>query len=453
MSQMKAGYHPNLLEILSDKKKFLIPYSTSHIGDIFSSYSEEKEQKKRIEKDLEFIASLTDNWCLSNNGKQVILENEDPKLLFQQRVNEKDFLNTFSIETLIGSLGENELTKKMASDLTDLLKSFPLGAIFKDAFENPESRESLDLLLPGFKENPTMEGLMNSFLKLYHNLNYSEDYKALRELIQKGLGINRDKIYNAENPYDFITEAHKKLGTDLKKYVTNSQSSPEWFMKISNEYLKLDMHGYQEDKIKVKENKRKETFKNTTEDAFHAAFASTCNFYIINDHKSYNKTKKVYEKLEINTNVFKPDEFVSYYKKYLNINRTVEYFKIAVEIIKTYQFSESKTENGIQRIYLFPYFLFDFFNKIIIAKFNNSEKPVIVLSKSSPTNGNVTYFLEIKVLVKMLNEYFGEDKDKRGEISYNEFQNKDWEGRIWQLGDIQFKLTMLNGYIQLYFGI
>ena len=69
------------------------------------------------------------------------------------------------------------------------------------------------------------------------------------------------------------------------------------------------MHGYQEDNVNTSKG-RKETFKNTTEDAFHCAFASTCNFYVINDKKSYKKTKQVYEKLQINTLVFKPEEFV-----------------------------------------------------------------------------------------------------------------------------------------------
>lgn len=93
MVQMKGGSQTDLLKALSNKDKFLIPYSTSHIGDILSSYSEETEQKKRIEKDLDFISSLTNNLCLSNTGKKVILDNSDPKELFQQRVDDKDFMN------------------------------------------------------------------------------------------------------------------------------------------------------------------------------------------------------------------------------------------------------------------------------------------------------------------------------------------------------------------------
>jgi hypothetical protein len=406
MAQMKSGYQNDLLKVLSNKDKFLIPYSTSHIGDILSSYSEDIEQKKRIEKDLEFITSITDNLCLSNNGKQVILDKSDPKALFQQRVDDKDFMTDFSLDTLDEIFSDNELTKGIGKALVSLLKSIPLDSAFKDAIENPESGKYLNQMFPELKENPTMEGFFNSFGKMYQNLNEKEDYKILREVTQKGLGIKRDKIFNDDNPYKLIDKAHGKLGVSLDKYIDNSKNAPEWYNKITNEYLMLDMHGYQEDTVKVNENKRKETFKNTTEDAFHSAFASTCNFYIINDNKSYKKTKQIYERLKINTVVLKPDEFLEYYKKYLNIEHTSEHFKIAVEIIKTNNFFESKDENGVQRTYIFPYFLFDFFNKIIVVKSNDNEKPIILLSKFSPTNGHVTHFMEIKILVKMLNEYF-----------------------------------------------
>lgn len=451
MAQMKGGYQNDLLKALSNKDKFLIPYSTSHIGDILSSYSEDTEQKKRIEEDLEFITSLTDNHCFSNNGKQVILNQSDPKVLFQQRVDDKDFMTDFSLDTLEEVFCDNELTKGIGKALVSLLKSLPLDGAFKDAIENPESGKYLNQMFPELKENPTMEGFFKSFGKMYQNLNEKEDYKILREVTQKGLGINRDKIFNDDNPYNLIDKAHDKLGVSLDKYIDNSKNAPEWYNKITNEYLMLDMHGYQEDTVKVKENKRKETFKNTTEDAFHSAFASTCNFYIINDNKSYKKNKQIYERLKINTVVFKPDEFLDYYKKYLNIVQTSEYFKIAVEIIKTNNFFESKDENGTQRTYIFPYFLFDFFNKIIVVQSKNNGKPIVLLSKFSPTNGHVTHLMEIRVLVKMLNEYFGNDFENKGDVFDKEFEEENWSGRVWKLNDIQFKLLALNGYFQLYF--
>jgi hypothetical protein len=44
VSQMKNGSHPKLKEIVFNNDKLFIPFSTSHIGDIFSSYNITEEQ-------------------------------------------------------------------------------------------------------------------------------------------------------------------------------------------------------------------------------------------------------------------------------------------------------------------------------------------------------------------------------------------------------------------------
>ncbi len=82
---------------------------------------------------------------------------------------------------------------------------------------------------------------------------------------------------------------------------------------------------------------------------------------------------------------------------------------------------------------------------------SNNGKQVILLSKFSPTNGHITHFMEIKILVKMLNEYFGNDIENKGNFLDKEFEEENWTGRIWKLDDIQFKLLALNSYFQLYF--
>ncbi|MCD6544405.1 MAG: hypothetical protein J7K34_07835, partial [Flavobacteriaceae bacterium] len=207
MSQMKNGFQNSLLKVLSNKDKFLIPYSTSHIGDIFSSYSEDIEQKKRINEDLEFISSLSDNLCLSNTNKEIISDNSNPKVLFQQKIDDKDFFKDFSLETLEEVFSENEQTKTMGKAFVSLLKSIPLDIDFKNAIENPESGKHINQMFPELKDNLTMEGFFNSFGKMYHNLNEKEDYKKLREITQKGLGIKRDKIFNDDNPYKIIDNA------------------------------------------------------------------------------------------------------------------------------------------------------------------------------------------------------------------------------------------------------
>lgn len=453
MAQMKGGFQNDLLTILSNKERFFIPYSTSHIGDILSSFSEDIEQKERIEKDLEFITNITENYCLSNSGKDIIINQLNPKLLFQDRVDNMGFMTNFSLDALEKTLSENELTKGIGKTLITLLKSIPVDFLTKDIYNNPESKNSINQIFPGLDENPTMDGLFKSFGQMYQNLNETEDYKKLRETTQKGLGINRDKIYNNENPYSIIDLAHDKFKFEIDSHIDNSKNAPEWYNKITNEYLMLDMHGYQKDTVQVKPNKRKETFKNTTEDSFHCAFASTCNFYIINDNKSYNKTKQIYKRLGINTIVFKPNEFIEHYNNFLNVKNSETHINILFGILESSNFSEYLDEKGFQKTYITPYFIFDIFNKIVVVQPASKEKSFIYLSRYSPTNGNYTHSIEIKRLVKLLNTHFGVDLKAQGDFSDEELKSENWEGRIWKTNDIQLRLILLNGYLQLYFDL
>lgn len=334
LSQIKNGKHSELKEIISDNDKLFIPFSTSHIGDIFSSFKDTVEQNNYIKSDLNFISEITKNKCLMNTGKEVVLDFYPPEELFQQKIDEKDLFKDISLDGLMNIFEQDELTKPIGKALISLLKAIPLEESFKQAFENPESAKQMEQIFPGLNENPTMEGFFQSFSKMNLNLNESDSYKDLRKTIQSGIGINRDRIYNSKNPYKIIDDKYKKLGVTPDQYIDNTKNAPEWFNEITNEYILLDMHGFQEDKVNIGKG-RKETFKNTTEDAFHSAFASTCNFYVINYNKSFLKTKAIYKKLNINTIVLKPSEFVEYYEKYLQITNPILNFRIPFEIIES----------------------------------------------------------------------------------------------------------------------
>ena len=369
--------------------------------------------------------------------------------MFEQNISDKDIFNDLSIDGLMRNFEDDDLTKSLIKPLFDLLKSLPIEESFKQAFENPESSDIMMKMFPGLKENPTMDGFFKSFSKMNFNLNELEGYKDLRQTVQHGIGINRDKIFDTEDPFDSIRKSYDKLGFSHDQIKQNFNYSPNWFEDISNEYLKLDIHGYQEDKVNIKKG-RKETFTNTTDDAFHAAFASTCNFYVINDNKSYKKSKKVYENLNIITRVLKPDEFLDFYKMFLDYNDPLIDLKIIQDILNSDNCKESKTEEGIYKTYCFPNFIFGFFNKIVcFFPTNKSDENSIFLSQDKPTNW---FFLnkEVETLVKRLLIYFGNDLNTDGELKLNEFNNEKWDGRKWKFGNLTLRLQAMNGFVQLH---
>lgn len=453
MSQMKNGNHKELFDIVNNNKSLFKPFSTSHISDILSSFKDTEEQLNYINSDLEFITQLTENYCFYNNKDKTILDYYDPKELFQQRIDEKELFKDISLNGLENIFKENELTKDIGKVFIDQLKSIPLDKALIDAFKNPESSEEMEKMFPGLKDNLTMEGFFNAFSNMTIGLNESDDYKNLRIQMQSALGINRDSIFNSKNPYKDIENKYKKLGIPNNEHLTKNKYSPDWFNEITNEYISLDMHGYQEDKVNIKKG-RKETFSNTTEDSFHSAFASICNFYIINDNKSYKKCKKVYEKLDVKTIVLKPNEFVDYYNKYLKKDDYSSDLNVAIEIMKTENFVENKVENGLLRTYLFPYLLFDFFNKILIlfSTEKDDEKPTILLSQQS-SKFNRIYSFELTNLIKSLIELYGVDTDEYGEFNETELKSEKWIGRKWKYKNIVLRLTRTNGHFQLYLDI
>jgi hypothetical protein len=72
--------------------------------------------------------------------------------------------------------------------------------------------------------------------------------------------INRDRMFDSNDPFNAISKAYNKFGVELPRNAEH-RYAPEWFDNITNSYLALDMHGYQEDNINI-EKGRKETFAN-----------------------------------------------------------------------------------------------------------------------------------------------------------------------------------------------
>lgn len=314
ISQMKNGFLTELASSVLGNEKLLTPYSTSHIGDILSSHKETIEQKEIICSDLEYLGNLTQNKCLLlNSNGDVVYNIFPPKELYNQKLEHKEIFSDLSLQGISKILKENEPFEGAEKIITKLFRTHPINEYLKQMFEDPQNEKLFDLHFPGLKENPTLEGFFASSNIVYNGLYEKEDYKELRKSFQLALGINRDKIFNSESPYEIIESVTKKLNINEFSLLKESKHAPKWFNAILEEYQQLDMFGYQEDKVNTKKG-RKETLRNTQEDAFHCAFASTCDIYILNDHKSYKKTKQVYNKLKINTKVLKPFEFLNIHR-------------------------------------------------------------------------------------------------------------------------------------------
>ena len=94
---------------------------------------------------------------------------------------------------------------------------------------------------------------------MFHNMNETEDYKDLRNMVQQ-IGVNSGHFNENKNPFEIIDNAYKKTGVEnfnVDQYFDKTKNAPEWFNDITNEYVKLDMHGFKADKVKVTDKEQK----------------------------------------------------------------------------------------------------------------------------------------------------------------------------------------------------
>ncbi|MEH6309069.1 hypothetical protein RYH73_25685 [Olivibacter sp. CPCC 100613] len=247
MSQMKAGQHAEFFEIVADGEKFFKVFSTSHIGDIAAS-DQSESNRMNIESDLDFIEKLTDGYCVYNTGKEVVIEQGNAFEVYDERTEFSEIRKVFEPETL------DEFDPKIASPIRpaiNTLKSLPIDDVFKDAFKNPQTGAQMRQFLPDLENNYSPEGLFNAFLNMFTRLNDNDDYKQLRETLQQGIEINRNRIFDSKEPYQMIAKAYGKHGINIPEITESDKNAPKWYNELTNEYIRLDMHGYQEDKVSV----------------------------------------------------------------------------------------------------------------------------------------------------------------------------------------------------------
>jgi hypothetical protein len=313
-SQMKRGMFKDLYYFLitEEKEKLKIFYSTAHIDDILRSYDGSQKQNNIIKGDLDFISEITKDNCLFyTSDKKITKSKIKPQELFNHRIDERNSSSNFSLDSL-GELFEDTDSKDKVNFSIRDFKDIPLDA--REALSNPDTAQALNELLPGIGENPTMGGLSDAISINVNQMDESGKYKDIRKIFQNGLDINRDKSFNWKNPFEEsnkIFNQHPQIDNFINQY-ENSESKAfvDQFVVV---YVKLDMVGFKEDKIEVKKGVKK-TFKNTINDAFHAVFASQCNFFVLNDRRFEYKTKAIYSHFKINTQVLKPNEFLEFLK-------------------------------------------------------------------------------------------------------------------------------------------
>ncbi|MBL4677655.1 MAG: hypothetical protein JKY70_15855 [Mucilaginibacter sp.] len=450
MSQMKQGKFPELERAISNKKQFMLYYSTSHITDVLASYDESVRQSELIASDLTYIGEITSESCAYNSDGNIQIRGYNPKALFEQQL---DFTQLMDSQTLSNIIANQAVHDSLNQTLLDDYLTQPMPQVVIQAFQNVKSREAMQQLYPTLNEHSTLGDLLNAGWQQVKNFMNTDAYKTLRNNVQHPLGIKPNQLYENKDPFKEIKRRYSKLEKEtdfkLQVHMMPIHIAPQWFQDISNDYMILDMHGFQEDNIRVS-HKSKSTMRNTLDDGYHAAFASMGDIYITNDTRSLRKVREVYKKLNINTMVYSPSEFIEYYSDYLYYKDIRQHLHLWQEILESDDYLLTEEEQSVSQTYLLKHFLFDYFNKVYVIHWTETQAITIMLSKDKPTNNRTINTLEVANLINKLNNTFGAQANS---LSACDISFEAWNDIAWQQNQGRYTLTFRNGYLQLYFDL
>lgn len=438
-------------EILCNKERFLVPFTNFHIGDIFHGYKK-SGWDENIESDLEYLKKLTNNFCIINYSDGSLKYDENnPHDLLKERIDSEDIIQGLQtnglnyLKELV--LDESEPNEELES-LFDTIEKLDLD------LDNPFKDMGVDL--------KNFDSIMKGMGDYYTNIFNGESYLKLRNVHQDGLEIEKDKLFSNsnKNPISLINDVYnEKLGKSFDEVGKESLQSikketHDFIDEITTTYLQLDISGYRQDKISVKGNK-KQTFSNLTNDASHCAYASMCDIYVIDDRKGYEKTIKTFEHHDIHTKVLKPDEFLEYYKNYLNHEGGITSVLYIFDLLKhPPTFSEIRSGMNVYTYFIHTY-LFSYFNRVEFFYEKDGKIDFICLGKFKPKNSNVILYKELEGVINNLFSCFKEYSNSKKEANnddYEKFLNEEkWTFRSWNIGDADVELKVINGYMQLYF--
>lgn len=423
------------------KQHLLFPYSPAHFNDLMKSHLPENGY---FQVDLEMLEYLS--------GKHLLRWEEDgtkplfgtPSEYFEGEKNKEDIFSLMDMERVFSELsevGESLDTPQLGELLKTLYQLQPIG------FEvNDSNKKILQKIFPDITSDSTMWDLMKGVGPFSRNLLQDRDYyKDFRKTLgEQGFKIEDNAgNWSEDEVVNRIDGFLKGLGAEMTfiEYVKSTfkhRKEPiNRYEFFTTAYLMLDMIGYKSDKLP----KSTDNLQNIQTDAEHAFYGAHCDYFVVGDKNLRLKSKVLYKKLNIATEILSPGEFVTCLGKVIHKTPVRPYdfieevssFIDSERIVESRHLSEdSETTTHIIRL---PLFYFNFFN--YIAYSNHPEQNGIVLNfiKASDNYSKFTYFTELENLVDdMVNAFGFDDKEEFSRIK-NEFvyENRDAQ-IIWNFG-------------------
>ncbi len=308
-------------KIESIKDFIIIPYSTAHLADLKKGYKNEEPYISYVDTDLRFLSELTNDlhWYYSKSENQAkyirkntidaFLPYKENDLLIEEIL---DFEKMFDDNSIFPEAEISDL-KSLGKSLKVLLNSIKIPIDFSEVSDESEIKKLLSDMIPLNQKEISLMELMVHFGKFCDELNHDgTKFKKLRNEFRNLLNLPSNFSSYKENIWEKLDES--LLSTILKKSFTdivkdgnlNSQKEKySFYDEFTDAYLSLDLVGFNPENLG-----KKNTYLNLIQDSQHAFFATYCNVFVTNDNNTRAKSKALYEKYQIKTEVLNAEEFL-----------------------------------------------------------------------------------------------------------------------------------------------
>lgn len=288
IAEVDKPNYQTLLTLLTDKKT-TTAYSNAHLNDLFRGFQKNPDY---IEGHLNNIKRFTDNLCICQywGERNARWHYRDIFEFFYKKVDEWEFEpDTYE------DLFKDEPLMKSA---LELYKHIPLPADFKKGYTEP----MFGIMFPLSKMHNNFYALLSDIYNFQSRLKSDFSlYKALKTYLLTSLNKikNKPELIKAVQSNFKDLPKHLEL-TDILDACTpvNKTNDNVLYSKVIETFYKFDLSGYKTDGH----------FNNMFDDALHTFYGAHFDTFITNDDRCNYKAKKTYERLKIQTKVFKIDE-------------------------------------------------------------------------------------------------------------------------------------------------
>lgn len=421
--------YKKLTSILSDENRCLIPYSDAHIHDIHRSYL--KVGMDGIKGHLEKINQYSKSLFIVYSIKDVLefqnLEAQEAMRQYIEAYENHDDLN-FDL---------NEIMKPLESSF------FPLVPIFKALLnvqvpnplaipndgenanahkeildKSPRTSKDVQKIL-GDGETTSFGQIMENLLKMSSTIMTDDSYSEMRDAYQKDLKVNTGRLNSKKfAPIETLDLNAQKLQKEnfmqLYESLLTEIDKKSLYNRIMALCRQVDFNGFYPENIKNGHH-----LDNIETDYKHIAYASTCDFFIVEDKTARAKATLVFELLGINVNVVTPKEFVDSMEKpdFIPVNGR-EFIDYLFGLPTT---KPTVQNDGFNYYYLFSVLL-DYFN--LVSHPLSNEKHLLLQKFDSPNRVGI-FIKEMELVRDILIAYFGKPILENNQLG-DEFYGISW---------------------------